>query len=187
MATGIKPIETLYAGYRFRSRLEARWAIFFDACRITYDYEPDGYKLSDGTVYLPDFLLHDVNVFNNKDMYIEVKGAFTEKDVNKIQLFSQEIAPIFTVGLMPKVVSDTRIDTHHIEVNDIMYNAQTLSHEWYWYFPCINQHGEFDLVGTDCWHDEIDAKKTAIAYRAAQQARFEHGETPDQDKIRGLF
>ena len=35
--------------------------------------------------------------------------------------------------------------------------------------------------------DEIDAKKTAIAYRAAQQARFEHGETPVQDKIRDLF
>ena len=26
----IKPIETKYNGYRFRSRLEARWAVFFD-------------------------------------------------------------------------------------------------------------------------------------------------------------
>lgn len=25
----IKPIETVYKGYRFRSRLEARWAVFF--------------------------------------------------------------------------------------------------------------------------------------------------------------
>jgi hypothetical protein len=26
----IKAIETLYRGYRFRSRTEARWAVFFD-------------------------------------------------------------------------------------------------------------------------------------------------------------
>ena len=31
----IKPIETHYKGYRFRSRLEARWAVFFDAAKLT--------------------------------------------------------------------------------------------------------------------------------------------------------
>ena len=30
----IKPIETVYNGYRFRSRLEARWAVFFRAVGI---------------------------------------------------------------------------------------------------------------------------------------------------------
>ena len=30
----IKAIETVYKGYRFRSRLEARWAVFFDACGV---------------------------------------------------------------------------------------------------------------------------------------------------------
>lgn len=29
MAENIKAIETEYKGYRFRSRLEARWAVFF--------------------------------------------------------------------------------------------------------------------------------------------------------------
>ena len=53
----IKPIETIYNGYRFRSRLEARWAVFFDAAGIEYQYEPEGYVLSDGTMYLPDFYL----------------------------------------------------------------------------------------------------------------------------------
>ncbi|MCB6994492.1 hypothetical protein LI177_13475 [bacterium 210820-DFI.6.37] len=28
----LKAIQTEYKGYRFRSRLEARWAVFFDAC-----------------------------------------------------------------------------------------------------------------------------------------------------------
>jgi hypothetical protein len=53
----IKAIETQYKGYRFRSRLEARWAVFFDALGTKWEYEPEGFKLSDGTRYLPDFWL----------------------------------------------------------------------------------------------------------------------------------
>ena len=33
----MKAIETEYNGYRFRSRLEARWAVFFDALGIEYN------------------------------------------------------------------------------------------------------------------------------------------------------
>ena len=51
-----KPIETHYKGYRFRSRLEARWAVFFDALQIPYRYEPEGFDLN-GLWYLPDFYL----------------------------------------------------------------------------------------------------------------------------------
>ena len=32
--SNIKPIETIYNGYRFRSRLEARWAVLFDALGV---------------------------------------------------------------------------------------------------------------------------------------------------------
>lgn len=63
----IKAIETYYNGYKFRSRLEARWAVFFDAACISYWYEPEGFTLPDGTCYLPDFYLPDEN------MYVEVK------------------------------------------------------------------------------------------------------------------
>ena len=51
-----KAIETVYKGYRFRSRLEARWAVFFDTLNIEYRYEPEGFDL-DGIWYLPDFYL----------------------------------------------------------------------------------------------------------------------------------
>ena len=43
----IKAIETEYKGYRFRSRLEARWAVFFDALGLKWDYEPEGFDLTD--------------------------------------------------------------------------------------------------------------------------------------------
>lgn len=45
-------IPTTYAGVRFRSRLEARWAAFFDLLEWRWEYEPidlDG--------YIPDFLV----------------------------------------------------------------------------------------------------------------------------------
>jgi hypothetical protein len=51
----IKAIETVYKGYRFRSRLEARWAVFFDTLGIEWVYEPEGFETTDGYRYLPDF------------------------------------------------------------------------------------------------------------------------------------
>jgi hypothetical protein len=67
----ISAIETTYKGYRFRSRLEARWAVFFDALEIKWEYEPQGYEKKfdfDKIMYLPDFYLPD------SKLYIEVKG-----------------------------------------------------------------------------------------------------------------
>lgn len=64
----MQPIETIYDGYRFRSRLEARWAVFFKYSGIRYIYETEGFRLSDGTTYLPDFYLPDYNA------YVEIKS-----------------------------------------------------------------------------------------------------------------
>src|SRR5690348_6789900 len=50
----IKPIETHYHGYRFRSRLEARWAVLFDTVKEPWEYEAQGFALPSGP-YLPDF------------------------------------------------------------------------------------------------------------------------------------
>lgn len=43
----IKPIETYYNGYRFRCRIEARWAVFFNKMGIEYRYEQEGIKKSE--------------------------------------------------------------------------------------------------------------------------------------------
>lgn len=65
----IKAIPTRYKGYHFRSRLEARWAVFFDALGVRWEYEPEGYQFRDGTRYLPDFWIPECNLF------VEVKGT----------------------------------------------------------------------------------------------------------------
>lgn len=71
----IKSIETEYNGYKFRSRLEARWGIFFDALGIKWIYEPEGFDLGDGVYYLPDFYLPEM------DAYFEVKGVLNWEDI----------------------------------------------------------------------------------------------------------
>lgn len=68
----IQPIETHYADCRFRSRLEARWAVFFDHLGITWQYEPQGFKLPDDSCYLPDFLVHPGTP---REFWFEVKGV----------------------------------------------------------------------------------------------------------------
>lgn len=59
----IKAIQTHYNGYHFRSRLEARWAVFFDELGVRYEYEPDGYDLGDLGWYLPDFWLPELRTW----------------------------------------------------------------------------------------------------------------------------
>lgn len=95
----IQAIPTWYAGCYFRSRLEARWAVFFDALGIPWNYEPDGWDLVPKTSgehykscpygtyqhgscncrshlgwYLPDFWLPTLNT------WFEVKGVWPGDD-----------------------------------------------------------------------------------------------------------
>lgn len=63
----MKAIQTKYKGYRFRSRLEARWAVFFDALGLAWEYETEGFDLGFGDRYLPDFKIYDT--------FFEVKPA----------------------------------------------------------------------------------------------------------------
>jgi hypothetical protein len=54
----MKAIPTKYKGVSYRSRLEARWAVVFEAMGLEYVYEPEGFE-NDGEVYLPDFWVGD--------------------------------------------------------------------------------------------------------------------------------
>ena len=82
----IKPIETVYNGYRFRSRLEARVAVLFDRLSVRYEYEPEGFSLTDGSKYLPDFYLSDERIF------AEVKAIRPniENELEKVVRFVRE-------------------------------------------------------------------------------------------------
>jgi len=56
------PLDTFYDSRYFRSRTEARWAVFFNSLGWAYDYELEGYELKSG-FYLPDLYFKDINVW----------------------------------------------------------------------------------------------------------------------------
>jgi len=72
----IQAKETAFAGIEFRSRLEARWAAFFNALRWSWVYEP-----LDLGVWSPDFLLRGAT-----SVFVEVKPitAFDSSVADKI-------------------------------------------------------------------------------------------------------
>ncbi len=83
-ARTIRAIETWFDGYRFRSRLEARWAAFFKHTGIKYRHEMEGYQWGDGERYLPDFWLPTLTA------WVEVKPELPPNgEWLKVQRFAQ--------------------------------------------------------------------------------------------------
>jgi len=193
----IKAIQTEYNGYLFRSRLEARWAVFFDFCGIDYEYEPEGYDLGNGLTYLPDFLLHGVDGRASGDLYVEVKGQMTDADADKINRFyelgkddpdayGKSQTAILVVGNVPTGadIDDILWCIESEAYNDNgdwpnKYNFNTIDGDYFAAYPGINHKGKFELFGDDSnYLCDMDSRATEKAYRTARQARFEHGERP---------
>lgn len=194
----MKAVQTEYKGYLFRSRLEARWAVFFDACGVRWEYEPEGFALDNGQYYLPDFLLHDVKGRAKGNLYVEVKGVMTREDADKIYKFSglaeyeNELrveTPILIVAGIPDGDSIGEIESFCREWGysgfpdakngPYPFNFETIDGDDYIAHPGINKDGHFELFGDDssCTEDKDDFA-TLMAFRQARQARFEHGERP---------
>jgi len=87
----MKAIETYYKGYRFRSRTEARWAVFFDKLGLRWDYEEEGYVLPKTGCYLPDF---KVILPSDEIIYCEVNHSeaddFADDEIRKLREFAHE-------------------------------------------------------------------------------------------------
>lgn len=89
----MEAIQTRYRKCLFRSRLEARWAVFFDSLRLPWEYEKEGFKLSDGSWYLPDFWLPTLECF------FEVKGqAPTEAERRSAALLSRDARKLVVIS-----------------------------------------------------------------------------------------
>ncbi len=186
-----KPIETIWNGYRFRSRLEARWAVFFETCGFKWEYEIEGYNLKDLGPYLPDFWINDLK------LWVEIKPNGTIRDGDysesllKIQALKQEVG--YPACLIEGVPGDEKIYLFYEETTDSSGgNAFTEEAEW------VSCNGIITLDlnrGRDHWVYTQDFSKelpwftyyqsfpsfklpVMIAYEAARSARFEHNEKP---------
>lgn len=106
----IKAIDTYYAGHLFRSRLEARHAVYFDELNVRWEYESDGYELGNGERYLPDFYLPDFRIF------LEVKPIpFTYKEHSKCKRLAVKTGKMVVelVGLPNTHYKDIIVPSRH--------------------------------------------------------------------------
>ena len=89
---------TFYAGCQFRSALEARWAVFFQAQGITWNYEPATFKLTAGW-YIPDFHL---TWSSGRELWAEVKpGLWDLSELDKAR-FSEFKEPLVILDGVPE-------------------------------------------------------------------------------------
>ena len=186
----ITAIETSYQGCRFRSRLEARWAVFFDRAGVAWQYEPQGFAIG-GRPYLPDFLLPDSGT------WVEVKGAESELDHDLM-----EAAPLYLprlgfgpdlliLGPIPEAPVDGDWAWPGFTAEDVNGDGELWPLAGWWGFgPHGNvpsRAGETSCAPPSDDDDEwlvpalnmiTDIQPTVLsAYRAARSARFEHGES----------
>ena len=84
--------KTLFKGHVFDTRLEARWAVFFDHCGVVWRYKPGAYRLSNGEVYTPTFMLCDVDCRGNVNgkLFVAVVRELTYQDAENITRFHDD-------------------------------------------------------------------------------------------------
>lgn len=143
----MKAIQTEYRGYKFRSRLEARWAVFFDMLAIKYQYEAEGYELTNGKSYLPDFYLPDY------DMYVEVKGSWDLFTLQK-DLYSQ-----FASDLRQRAQqNNSDYTSHFIVVTEIpQYDKVVTSHsEYRKYMTWDNYSKKYNISNEDKYFKQYE-------------------------------
>ena len=177
----IKPIETHYKGYRFRSRLEARWAVFFDALGLEWQYEPEGFNLTSGS-YLPDFWLPQMRLF------IEVKPYHAAANEGHLKAMRDSGHPILLLIGYPGEnngilycysLSDGGGATSNVEVYfSLLGQSLVLSTEvCLEFYPDHLFSDRMEYVFANVHRRGLD--EIEMATRLARSARFEHGEQPN--------
>lgn len=206
-APTIQPIQTTYAGCRFRSRLEARWAVFFDHLGIEWRYEPEGFLVgTDNRPYLPDFWLPVQKI------WLEVKGTSDSDGIDLWYDFCEiadpsAIATAEHEGRKTRPLADDMQGTCLLAYGDIPQSAApqwaphhdsmlTYNDSYYLWCRCdrcgligAQYDGRIERLSCRC-HFKGDAPGIDIrnygdraltsAFTAARSARFEHRERRDE-------
>lgn len=200
--TDAKAISTVYRGYRFRSRTEARWAVFFNAVGLAFEYEKEGFDLGDGIKYLPDFWLPELK------LWVEIKGElnFEDNETGKaIGVYSQPVLNLmrkfrdsqeWPVACIFGQPGDHRIWFFAWDLSDssggnyedsdaawcvsngvVTLNVHITSSDRHIYADSL--YGPKLEHFTYARDHDYAVKPIERAITRARQARFEHGETPE--------
>lgn len=166
----IKALETVHNGYKFRSRLEARWSVALDVLGIDYDYEAQGYDLGEIGWYLPDFWL------KAQRAWLEVKNpAAMSRCLEKcLALARGSGRDVIVVGEIPKRKQAAQAHKYSSDGGMVIGSLIWRDDE--------SGDGVFDVV--QCLGENLDCDPFAgyhwdfdKAFDAARQARFEGKES----------
>ena len=176
-----KSIDTAYKGYKFRSRLEARWAVYFDAIGLEWEYEKEGFEFEDGTRYLPDFWLPNVR------MWTEVKPIdFTKEEMHKMELLVKSTKfPCILLEGIPELKPYNFVSLPHnpkepnlvcgLDMCDLMISGY---HNYPWsenrFYAAV---GEYDGTEESLMDTFEDAYNACVA---SKSARFEFKEVENE-------
>lgn len=187
----IQAIPTAYNGYKFRSRLEARWAIVMDCLSIKYQYEPEGYQ--QGSLrYLPDFYLPEIRAFLEVKPTVEL--ALSDSSREKCSMLSK-LKPVllFAGECGPPKYSET--DWHTVKNAAFIFTRGVLEYhtdgESYhpsqvFTFVCcpvcsksgLSRKGSLYHLDGDCdYHYILNGCRSfqmQAAFALARRARFDH-------------
>lgn len=189
----IKPIETKYKGYRFRSRLEARWAVFFDTMGIEWKYETDGFDI-DGGWYLPDFFLPYKAGGPSWGYWVEIKPTSLDQDQAALLDGLARITGHRSFAICgdpwPQSYQVSMFEHYHgdqpnkfpLHENGVFYQLEMnidceKSLSWNEFGASFGGHRHSLLQWPIVGDDEVN-RAMLSAFEAARAARFEHGETP---------
>jgi len=181
-----KSIETVYDGHRFRSRLEARYAMFFNELHIKWVYEPEGFVLSDGTCYLPDFYLPE------SDSFFEVKGIMSDKDMHKIEMLIRDADKQVIIGYPDFTFEscnyggwdgESYINSLTRKSSSVLVHCRSCQRyyfsgiEWSYECRCCEAYDGDHYFNVVMWGDgRIEEREIRDAIFKAQQAQFERWE-----------
>lgn len=169
----LRAIETRYRGYRFRSRLEARWAVYMDHLGIKWEYEKEGFELQSGR-YLPDFWIPEW------EMWFEVKG--NSKFSTRLTSDLVHYSGLSAAFVLPEFLTADYIPQHILVI--VPDSDQTIAAT----LGICFCHNTAALVSSETPHDGwFPGAKFQIhkelsdatwgAINAARSARFEFGES----------
>lgn len=187
---GVVPIQTSYRGYAFRSRLEARWAVFFDTIGAAWEYERQGFELPSGRRYLPDFFVGWTGrLADGREetvrAWVEIKGEASASDYSRWAEFASEVwrrdgvSSYYLLGPIPeRSVTEAlllpfpkSLDEHQWVAHSVgtFLNAEVAPHLFGW----------------------LDSRVSIAAgrpdpYRAARAARFDHEERAAAVRTRAM-
>lgn len=133
-------IPTKYAGVQFRSRLEARWAAFFDLLGFEWNYEP-----IDLAGYIPDFILC-------RRVLVEVKPLLWSSDPADIEVRDRARAKLIGAngGRFHWVALVGSVMPNDGSIGECAFSSVDEDAPWRWYPLTMGwwqDESEFSLLG----------------------------------------